>query len=70
MSRYPTPAHLTFWARFAPGVKESAGKNKGRGSTGHGNRYLAPRTREAAVAAGRNRGFAHHKPRNFGPELI
>src|SRR5512144_1881024 len=41
MSRFPTPAHLASWARFAPGVKESAGKQKGTGATGHGNRYLA-----------------------------
>jgi len=37
MSRFPTPTHLCSWARFAPGVKESAGKKKGRGSTGRGN---------------------------------
>ncbi|MCA1676543.1 MAG: IS110 family transposase, partial [Actinobacteria bacterium] len=36
MTRFATAAHLCSWARFAPGVKESAGKNKGRGSTGHG----------------------------------
>jgi transposase len=41
MTRFPTAAHLCSWARFAPGVKESAGKKKGRGSTGHGNPYLA-----------------------------
>src|SRR5665811_1857544 len=39
MSRFPTPAHLSSWARFAPGVKESAGRKKGTGSTGHGDRY-------------------------------
>jgi transposase len=39
MSRFPTPAHLASWARFAPGVKESAGRKKGNGATGHGNRY-------------------------------
>jgi transposase len=38
MTRFPTAAHLASWARFAPGVKESAGKKKGRGSTGLGNR--------------------------------
>ncbi|HTE68729.1 MAG TPA: hypothetical protein VK942_08230 [Actinomycetes bacterium] len=27
------------WATYAPGVKESAGKRKGSGSTGHGNPY-------------------------------
>jgi len=41
MTRFPTPAHLASWARFAPGVKESAGRKKGTGSTGHGDRYLA-----------------------------
>ena len=37
MTRFPTAGHLVSWAKFAPGVKESAGKRKGRGSTGHGN---------------------------------
>ncbi len=41
MTRFPTPAHLASWAKFAPGVKESAGRKKGNGATGHGNRYLA-----------------------------
>ena len=53
MSRFPTAGHLVSWARFAPGVKESAGKRKGKGSTGHGNRYLARVLGEAAVAAGK-----------------
>ncbi len=55
MSRFPTAAHLASWARFAPGVKESAGRTKGRGTTGHGNRYLARVLGEAAVAAGEDR---------------
>ena len=42
MTRFPTPAHLASWAKFAPGINSSAGKTKGNGSTGHGNRYLAP----------------------------
>jgi transposase len=41
MSRFPTPGHLVSWARFAPGVKESAGRRKGNATTGHGNPYLA-----------------------------
>ena len=53
MSRFPTAAHLASWARFAPGIKESAGQNKGKGTTGHGNRYLARVLGEAAVAAGK-----------------
>jgi transposase len=52
MSRFPTPGHLASWARFAPGINSSAGKTKGNGSTGHGNRYLAGVLGEAAVAAG------------------
>src|SRR3954452_18918122 len=40
MTRFPTAGHLCSWAKFSPGVKSSAGKNKGNGSTGHGNRYL------------------------------
>jgi len=37
MTRFPTAGYLVSWAKFAPGVKESAGKRKSRGSTGHGN---------------------------------
>src|SRR3954462_5454430 len=53
MTRFPTAGHLCSWAKFSPGVKSSAGKNKGNGATGHGNRYLARVLGEAAVAAGR-----------------
>jgi transposase len=65
MTRFPTPGHLTSWARFAPGVKESAGKKKGRGSTGHGNRYLARVLGEAAVAAGRTDTFLGERYRRI-----
>jgi transposase len=37
MTRFPTAGQLVSWAKFAPGVKESAGKRTGRGSTGRGN---------------------------------
>lgn len=47
MTRFPTPGHLCSWARFAPGVSESAGRRKPAG-TGHGNRYLAQVLGEAA----------------------
>lgn len=57
MSRFPTPAHLSSWAKFAPGVNSSAGKTKGNGSTGHGDRYLASVLGEAAVLAGRTDTF-------------
>jgi transposase len=57
MTRFPTPAHLASWAKFSPGIKSSAGKSKGNGSTGHGNRYLARVLGEAAVGAGRTDTF-------------
>ena len=57
MTRFPTPGHLVSWAKFAPGVKESAGKKKGRGTTGHGNPYLARILGEAAIAASRTDTF-------------
>jgi len=65
MSRFPTPAHLASWARFAPGVKESAGKNKGKGTTGHGNRYLARVLGEAAVSAGKTNTFLGERYRRL-----
>jgi transposase len=57
MTRFPTAGHLCSWARFAPGVKTSAGKSKGNGSTGHGNRYLARTLGEVAVTADRSGTF-------------
>lgn len=57
MARFPTPGHLSSWAKFAPGVNSSAGKDKGNGSTGHGNRYLARALGEAAVAASKTNTF-------------
>lgn len=57
LSRFPTAGHLASWAKFAPGIKSSAGKTKGNGSTGHGNRYLARVLGDAAVAAARTNTF-------------
>jgi hypothetical protein len=65
MTRFPTAAHLASWAKFAPGVKESAGKKKGKGSTGHGNRYLAKVLGEAAVATGRTDTFLGERYRRL-----
>jgi transposase len=65
MTRFPTPAHLASWARFAPGVKESAGRNKGNGATGHGNRYLASVLGEAAVSTGRTDTFLGERYRRI-----
>ena len=65
MTRFPSPGHLASWAKFTPGVKESAGKKKGCGSTGHGNRYLARVLGEAAVNAGRTDTFLGERYRRI-----
>jgi transposase len=52
MTGFPTPGHLCSWAKFGPDVKTSAaGKNKGNGSTGHGNRYLGVRAARRELIA-------------------
>lgn len=50
MSRFPTAAHLSSWARVCPGNNESAGKRHS-GSTGHGNPWLRPVLVQAAQSA-------------------
>jgi transposase len=65
MSRFPTPAHLASWARFAPGVSESAGRTKGNAGTGHGNRYLARVLGEAAIGAARTDTFLGERYRRI-----
>ncbi len=65
MGRFPTAGHLVSWARFAPGVKQSAGKTKGKATTGHGNPYLARVLGEAAVIAGRTNTFLGERYRRL-----
>jgi len=65
MTRFPTAGHLVSWAKFAPGVKESAGKKKGKGSTGHGNRYLARVLGEAAIGASHTDSFLGERYRRI-----
>ncbi|MGX4657926.1 transposase [Micromonospora sp. SCSIO 07396] len=65
MTRFPTPAHLAGWAKFALGVKESAGRRKGTGSTGHGNRYLARVLGQIAVSAARTSTFLGERYRRI-----
>ncbi len=65
MTRFPTPAHLVAWAKFAPGVAESAGKKKGQNATGHGNRYLARVLGEAAIATARTDTFLGERYRRL-----
>lgn len=57
MSRFSTPAHPSSWAKFTPRIAASAGKTKGSGSCGHGNRYLARALGGLAVNAGRTPTF-------------
>jgi transposase len=65
MSRFPTAGHLCSWAKFSPGISSSAGKTKGTGSTGHGNRYLARVLGETAVVAGRSDTFLGERYRRI-----
>jgi transposase len=65
MARFPTAGHLVSWAKYAPGVKESAGKKKGKNSTGHGNSYLARILGNAAAAAGRTDTFLGERCRRI-----
>ena len=65
MSRFPTAGHLCSWAKFSPGISSSAGKTKGTGSTGHGNRYLARVLGETVVVAGRSDTFLGERYRRL-----
>lgn len=65
MSRFPTSGHLCSWAKFSPGISSSAGKTKGNGSTGHGNRYLARVLGESAIIAGRTKTFLGERYRRI-----
>src|SRR5680860_1398451 len=65
MTRFPTAGHLCSWAKFSPGINSSAGKNKGNGSTGHGDRYLARVLGEAATIAGRSDTFLGERYRRI-----
>src|SRR5687768_16427414 len=61
----PVAAHLASWARFAPGVNESAGRPTGKAASGKGNRYLARVLGEAAVSAARTDPFLGERNRRI-----
>ena len=65
MERFPTAGHLVSWAKFAPGVKQSAGKKKGNNTTGHGDSYPARVLGNAAVSAGRTDTFLGERYRRI-----
>ncbi|WP_246170452.1 IS110 family transposase [Pseudonocardia hierapolitana] len=69
MSRFPTPGHLASWAKYTPGVKQSAGRKKGRSPTGPGNRYLARILGEAAMTAGRTDTFLGERYRRLARRI-
>jgi len=46
-------------------VKESAGRKKGNGATGHGNRYLASVLGEAAISAAKTDTFLGERYRRI-----
>ena len=64
MTRFPTAAHMASWARFAPGISQSAGRTTKAGS-GRGNRYLARTLGEAAVGAARTKTFLGERYRRL-----
>jgi transposase len=65
MTRFPTAGHLTSRARLAPGIKESAGKKKGKATTGHGNAYLAAILGNAAAGAAKTNTFLGERHRRI-----
>jgi transposase len=64
MSRFPT-RRICARGPFAPGVNQSAGKTKGRGATGHGNRYPGQVLGQVAVASARTSTFLGERCRRL-----
>jgi transposase len=69
MGAFPTAAHLCSWARVVPRPKESAGKRKGRSSTGEGNPYIGATLGEASVSTGRTQTFLGAKLRRLSKRM-
>ncbi len=65
MTRFPTAGHLASWAHLTPGISESAGKKKGKSSTGHGNTYLAAILGNAAAGTAKTSTFLGEKYRRI-----
>jgi transposase len=65
MSRFPTPAHLVSWAKFAPIAKTSAGRGTHGGRTGKGNPWLAGTLGEIVAGAGRTHTFLGERYRRL-----
>jgi transposase len=54
MSVFPTPKHLSSWAKVSPGSDQSANKRRS-GKTGKGNKWLRATLNESANAAARTK---------------
>jgi transposase len=65
MTRFPAPGHLASWARYAPGVSESAGKKKGKNTAGHGHPCPARVLGEIAIGAARTGSFPGERYRRI-----
>lgn len=64
MSRFPTPAHLVSWAKFAPIDKNSAAKKRG-GATGKGNPWLGGALGEVVIGTSRTNTFLGERYRRL-----
>jgi transposase len=64
VSRFPSPAHLVSWAKFAPIDRNSAGRKRG-GSTGKGNPWLAGTLGEIVGSAARTDTFLGERYRRL-----
>ncbi|MGH3692492.1 MAG: IS110 family transposase [Pseudonocardiaceae bacterium] len=64
VTRFPSPAHLVSWAKFAPIDHNSAGKKRG-GSTGRGNPWLAGTLGEIVASASRTDTFLGERYRRL-----
>jgi transposase len=64
MTRFPTPAHLVSWAKFAPVVHQSAATTR-NGSTGKGNPWLAVTLGEIVDGVSRTHTFLGQRYRRL-----
>lgn len=64
MTRFPTPAHLVSWAKFAPIVHQSAAVTRA-GSTGKGNPWLAGTLGEVVAGLSRTHTFLGERYRRL-----
>ena len=69
MTVFPTAGHLASWARWAPQVRASGGKRKGKNATGQGNPYFGAAAGEAAINAGRTQTFLGAKYRRLNKRM-